>query len=170
MKTSKVKIKPYKKILSFIGIILAVISFLVSHIKQIPCVTKVISPAYVAGMKGIKSLDANESLTPHDVGFSAIKDIIMSSITTIPPEDISRVIIQKIEPIGIHGLIDDGDYQGKMLVRTILTNGQDVRYLTKTLSKKLYESHLRSIFILSCWIFGIGILLQLPALFQRKNP
>lgn len=169
MKTSEVKIKPCKKILSFIGIILAVISFLVSHIKQIPCVTKIISPTYVAGMKGIKRLDANESLTPHDVGFSAIKDIIMSNITTTPPEDISQVIIPKIEPIGTHGLIDDGDYRGKMLVRAILTNGQDIRYLTGTLSKKLHERHLRSIFILSCWIFGIAILLQLPALFQRNK-
>lgn len=152
-------------ILFFLGIFLELFSFCLSQIEHMPWVSEIVSPAYAQGMQGIEKLEANETLLPKDTGFSAISDVIISSLLKLnPPERLSGITVQKIvlvarsTDIKIGGKSILGDDSN---VRITLSNKQELSWRTDDLRTKLVKVYLNTLFVVACWIFGFGVSLQL---------
>lgn len=157
--------KKWTIILFFLGIVLEFCSFCLLQIEHIPWVSEIVSPAYAQGMQGIEKLETNKTLMPKDTGFSAISDIIISSLLKLnPPERLSGITVQKIvlvprkTDIKIGGKSILGD---DSKVRITLSNKQELSWMTDDLRTKLVKVHLNTLFVVACWIFGFGVSLQL---------
>ena len=100
-----------KLILFIFGTLLTVSGFLLANTDNYPFVLRIVSPAYVKGMKGIKILESGKDLIPGMVGFKEIAVPLSSRLKSHQTnEQVSGYVVVKIKrPISIaQGLYTSG--------------------------------------------------------------
>lgn len=157
------------------GITFQFASFYVSQVEQVACVLNIVSPKFVGGMAGVRSIEAGESLDQNDEGFQEVSTVIMAQIRKLNPsqtEVVNKLDIEKLKPASSSKV----DFFGaltvnKVDVQHLLSDGREgVVTNTDYLRKLFEETRKASIFYwsLGLLIVGVGIV-QIPLFFIQSS-
>jgi hypothetical protein len=81
------------------GVFLQFASFFISQVEQASWMLNIVSPKYVHGMSGVRSIEAGKTLYPNSEGFSEMSIVILNWLKQQNPSEVLHgIYIKKFEP------------------------------------------------------------------------
>jgi hypothetical protein len=145
--------------LFIVGTLLTVVGFLLASTDNYPFVLKIVSPAYVNGMKGIKILESGKDLKPGMVGFKEIA-LPLSRRLKNPQtnEKLSGCVIAIIKwPTSIGQEFRTSGVKTVRKVRAECEDGTPVDTTMESLTKNVAKLKVRNLKRYSLIIFLVGL-------------
>lgn len=151
--------KKFNLSLFIVGALLTVVGFLLANTDNYPFVLKMVSPAYVNGMKGIKILESGKDLKPGMIGFEEIA--LPLSKRLIHPqtkEKLSGHVIAIIKwPTSIGQTFSTSGVKTERKVEAKCIDGTPVDTTMETLTKNVEKLKARNLKRYSLVIFLVGL-------------
>jgi hypothetical protein len=160
------------------SLVLFVLSFVVDSAAQIPAVAKILSGHTVKARGGVAQLLRTDALSPADVGFIQLAEIVMRHTTNSPMS-----VIPKIERFSFEAMIGMGEHgpatTGQALIH--FSNGQQLATTHGALESMVQDAFDSRIFLWATFLFCLGLVDGIFAIIiehpprkkrvsKRKNP
>lgn len=155
------KVKKVEIASKVFGIILMVLSLVLSYAEQFPCILKRISPEHVRGMRGLEKLIIiGATLKPCDCGFSDLSKIVMRwQKDDNPSKNFSTIQVEIFKRMG--GMTAKHRGEQVDLISAVVYDLSDGSGGCETISSLrigLDQIHLRNVFFYMAAFLLIGIL------------
>lgn len=164
--------KRFNLILFIFGTLLEIVGFLLVNADNYTYVLRLVSPAYVNGMKGIKTLESGKDLTPSMIGFKEIAIPLANRlINDQTGEKLAGIEVVKINrPLSIS---QEFRTSGVKTVRKITAEGRGgtpIDTTMETLTKNVMKLKTKNLKWKSLTLFIIGLALSfLSFIIDRKK-
>ena len=151
--------KHLKLSLFIIGTLLTIFAFFLGNADSYPFILKIVSPAYVNGMNGIRILESKKDLKPGLIGFKEIALPLANRI--IHPqtkEQLSGCVIAIIEwPKTMGQAFGTSGVKTFRIVKAKCTNGNQVETTMAILTKRVATYKIRDLEWYALIIFLLGL-------------
>lgn len=159
-------------ILFIIGTLLTVSGFLLANTDNYPFVLRLVSPAYVKGIQGIKILESGKDLTPGMVGFKEIAVPLSKRLKNYQTnEDISGCVIVKIKrPTSIAQEFWTSGVKTKRKIKAECNDGTPIDTTIESLTKNVKNLKTKNLKWFSLGLFLVGLVISFLSFFiDRKK-
>lgn len=155
-----------------LGILLTVCGFFLSKTDEYPFVLRIVSPAYVKGLQGIKTLESRKDLKPGMVGFNEIAIPLSKRLKNSETnEEMSGYQIKIIRwPTSISQGFGSSGVKTVRKVKAECYDGTPVNTTMESLTKNVDKLKARNLKWYSLGIFLIGLLLSFISFFIERKP
>ena len=163
--------KKVNLILFIIGTLLTVFGFLLANTDNYPFALKMVSPAYVNGMKGIKTLESGKDLKPGMVGFKEIAIPLSRRLKSHQTdEEYSGCVIAIIKwPTSIEEEFRTSGVKTVRKVKAECEDGTPVDTTMESLTKNVEKLKVRNLKWYSLGIFLTGLAFSFISFFLETK-